>query len=644
MGPRPEPVDGPAQPNQPWSPFPVQDWQTLAPATRGDPHAGPPESAWVNPAWAPPRDPKRSWLPLLVISLVTCLVATGFYVADRFGEQDFASSAQAFVPDDGAVSYSERKTRSPQRTDRAQFVTESARLTGVTALTALDFTFSSKLLTSLGSDSLLGTPFWRTTTTEVGHPISSQQLVRLYRASSAVELVGESGPGVAHIYRPALIELPGDVAAGSTWSGSGSAGDVLTYRSEFRADAADGGCLRVTGTIAYVATSGQPGTTTSVEKTWCPASGITTATSATGATTITEVPVAGPAGGRRGQPERRTVGDPVAWTAPQAWKREAFTTISIDQNFGQQMMTGTPGSVPPVLTASGLVIRASSASDLIAFTPKTPNQWTSLWRMHPGGTLLSLSAFGDIVVATTSRRQIVAYADTGVRLWQHDLDELAFRAPVRVTNDAVALVDGAGTVRLFDIRTGTVRWRRDVGVEVVAAPIGDPRAVVIFDADGSATAFEPETGDELWRRELEVNRATVVGDTLVTQNASTLTALSVATGTSRWLQVVTGTVDDLQAFDGDLVMATQLGTTILNEDGTVRSRRPPYERLTVTGAHLVGWGIREAEILDRQLATVLTLDTPDRNLSSSEVLPLADRFGLFLFAGDWSFQTWSDQP
>ena len=92
-------------------------------------------------------------------------------------------------------------------------------------------------------------------------------------------------------------------------------------------------------------------------------------------------------------------------------------------------MTGVPSSVPPVLTAAGLVIRATSSNDLVAFTPKTPTQWVALWRMHPGGTVLSAAAFGDVVVATTSQRQVVAYSAAGVRLWQHDLDELAFRPP-----------------------------------------------------------------------------------------------------------------------------------------------------------------------------------------------------------------------
>ena len=155
----------------------------------------------MDPRWGPPRPPRPRWLPFLVLSVVTCLVATGFYVADRVGDQDLATTAQAFLAEDGAVAYSEVQTRAGGRpTARTRFVTESARFTGATAVTAVDFTFGSKLLASLEAETLTGTPFWRTTTTEIGQPASSQQLVRVYRAAGAVELVG----GVRSRTRPRL--------------------------------------------------------------------------------------------------------------------------------------------------------------------------------------------------------------------------------------------------------------------------------------------------------------------------------------------------------------------------------------------------------------------------------------------------------
>ena len=66
--------------------------------------------------------------------------------------------------------------------------------------------------------------------------------------------------------------------------------------------------------------------------------------------------------------------------------------------------------IEPVVTSSGLVVRAlASSNDLVAFTPKTQQAWVSVWRAHPGGSLITLNVFGDVIVATTSNRQAVAY-------------------------------------------------------------------------------------------------------------------------------------------------------------------------------------------------------------------------------------------
>ena len=94
-----------------------------------------------------------------------------------------------------------------------------------------------------------------------------------------------------------------------------------------------------------------------------------------------------------------------------------MSTISINPTFGRDPMVGSPSAVTPVRTESGLVIRPTiGRGDLVATTPKTLTEWTSIWRAHPGGTVLSLSAFGNVIIATTSNRQMVAYSDVGVRL------------------------------------------------------------------------------------------------------------------------------------------------------------------------------------------------------------------------------------
>ena len=171
------------------------------------------------------------------------------------------------------------------------YVTESARLTGVEEFTAIDLTFGTAILTAtdFDIDSLAGVPFWRTTTTQVGgRPETTQQLVRVYRVEGPVELLGESGPGVARVYRPALVELPADVAAGANWSGAGSAGANLDYRSEFRAEASERGCLQVTGTLTFTGKDGRAGSTETVRRGWCPHEGITSEQTTSAGATVTD--------------------------------------------------------------------------------------------------------------------------------------------------------------------------------------------------------------------------------------------------------------------------------------------------------------------------------------------------------------------
>ena len=81
-------------------------------------------------------------------------------------------------------------------------------------------------------------------------------------------------------------------------------------------------------------------------------------------------------------------------------------------------MAGAPAQVPPVLTASGLIIRTDQR--------RRPGRDHAQDRRPVDlavadasrrARILSVAAFGDVVLATTSERELVAYSDAGVRLW-----------------------------------------------------------------------------------------------------------------------------------------------------------------------------------------------------------------------------------
>ncbi|HEY5788343.1 MAG TPA: PQQ-binding-like beta-propeller repeat protein [Microlunatus sp.] len=638
------PRQGSAEPDR-WAPFPVQDWSTM-PVSASDPYAyvdgswGPPQPVEpVGPAGGPGRDDRPRWLPLLAVVLVTVLVAGGLFVTEHVGAAAGGAAAIRYTPADGRATYQQRTTTVASESVTSTYVQESAIQTGGSVLGGLDSTLGDKVAAVVGRGHLDRMRFWRTTSSQIGNLGSSQQNVRVYRIDGAVELIAESDQGGADVYSPGLVELPAEVAAGDRWSGEGSVGS-RRYRNDFRAAAAEPGCLRVSGTVAETTAAGQQGTSREVQKTWCGHRGVVFEEIVRGEVSVRVDTVSAPAA----DPTLRTVGEEWAWSDPDRWRRRAFDLISADASLGSGPMTGSPSRVPPVLTASGLIIRPTVGDDLVATTPKTVDRWTSLWRMHPGGTILSVAAFGDVVVATTSRRELVGYSDAGIRLWSRPLDDVAFWAPVRVDDRRVGVADAAGVVTVVDLLTGEAAWQQRVNTQVSAPVVATPEVVVVLDAGGAGTAFAADSGERLWSKELSGTLGAALGGVVVVRNGTTLEALDLRTGRHRWLLPQTGTLDALQPFGDLLVSATQLGTSVIDEQGTIRENLPAYEWVSVVGDTMVGWGRTEAEFRDSDLALRTTIDTPDLTLKESGVPPLPYRQGVVVFERGWTFSTWSDEP
>ena len=616
------------------------------PAPEPDPYAT------VDPSWGPPRptgtsDPPGTpapdrgprWLPLVAVVLVTVLAAGGMFAAGRVGAATSATAASVYLPADGQAAYQQRSTTVGSETVTSTEVQESAVRTGLQMLGGVDWTLGLKISAVVGSDHPDRMRFWRTTGSEIGDLGSSQQDVHVYRVDSGVELIAASDQGGADVYSPALVELPDQVAPGDSWSGAGKVGG-RDYRSDFRAAAAEPGCLRVSGTVAETTAAGQPGTVREVQKTWCEGRGVVLEQIVRGEVSVRVATIARPAA----DPTLRTVGEEWSWSDPARWRRRDFDLMSADASLGSGPMAGAPGAAPPVLTASGLIIRTTSGDDLVATTPKTVDHWTSLWRMHPGGTVLSAAAFGDVVLATTSRRELVAYSDAGVRLWSVRLDDVAFWAPVRVNDRRVAVADAAGGVRVVDLLSGEVVWQQRVRAQVSAPVVATPQVVVLQDAGGTTTAFAADIGRQLWAKDVSGTRGAVIGGVVVIRQDATLEALDLWTGRHRWLLPQAGTLDALEPFGDVLIASTQLGTSVIDERGTIRRELPPYEWVSVVGDTMVGWGRTEAEFRDQDLLLLATIDTPDVTFKEAGLPPIPYRQGVVAFGRGWTFTTWSDEP
>ena len=611
--------------DQPWSPFPVQDWSTLPPDPLG--------SVAINPTWPEPRDPRPWWRPLLIFGLVAALIAGSAFVANSVGTTLRGTAAADYLPRDGAVSYERTATTRELKTIVGTSVTEAARLSGVAGLFSTDTAFANRILDQAYTD-YASVQILRTTTTAINDPTAIAQTIRFYRVNTGVELMAVSTQSDGYIYSPALLLLPADVAAGKQWSGAGSASDTLDYRSQLRADALDSDCLRVTGEIRYFSKAGQLGRVVSVAQTWCRDQGmvaesqsfadVRTETSRIDPPTPSPVP---------------TTNAPIHWTAPQHWSTKNLGTISFNPTFGEGPMLGSPSALTPVRTDSGLVIRATAGQgDLVATTPKTPAAWTSIWRAHPGGTIMTLSAFGNVIIATTSYREVVAYSDVGVRLWQATLEDLAPTSPARINDHDAVLVDLSGEMRRFDLATGTLRWQHRIGVDVNVAPVVGSGVIVIMDRGGTTTAFDENTGDRRWSREMLGTAASMNGNTVVVIQDQTAHALATDSGQHRWVRSIFGTLTDMESFADQVVVATKSESVMLNGDGVVVKRLGPVLKLTPSQDHLIAWGPTEASMISRDGTVTARWELPALTLSQQERPALAIEQGALLFSNDWTFQ------
>lgn len=624
---------------QRWAPFPVQDWSTmpydpLAPAP-GPPGWGPPRPETL----VPPAPARRWWVPLVVLLCLGLVVGTGTWLARRATEP--RTAALVYVPADGAALWQRLETTREAETRSATVVTESARFVGADGLLSGDPALTTRVLHQ-DYDDADGARLWRTTTTQVDEVGVPTQTVRYLRVRGAVELAGEQvGPEIT-AYEPALVELPADVAPGSSWRSAGSAGGTLDYTSTFSATAGADGCLDVSGELQLRAKGSQEtGRRTSLTRTWCPGRGMVATSESGGATRTVLTAVATPGAG-----PRTTTGTPITWTEPRRWTPKTWDTVTVDPLTEEpRPMSGRAATVvTPVLTSSGLVVRALEAPhDLVATTPKTQDAWTPAWRAHPGGTILSLTAYGEVLLVTTSERRLVAYSEAGSRLWQADLPDLATTAAVPVSDADAVLVDLSGRVLRFGVADGAVRWSRELGTDVNRAPAAGAGLVVVVDRDGTVHALDAASGAPRWEQELEAGAVGVVGDRVVTTVDQNVLGLEPTQGRSVWTTHVDGTVMALTALAGQPVVATKDETVLLGADGRVSARLPGYLAVDVTSSHLVGWAADRVDVVDPAGGVAATWPTGAISLVSSERPGLATPQGvyLFAFARGWTFDSWT---
>lgn len=405
----------------------------------------------------------------------------------------------------------------------------------------------------------------------------------------------------AQIYRDGRLELPATIAAGSTWTSQGSlytlrggklSNAAASYTSDGSATVPEDGDLAAAGCLDVVVretVQGQPQSTTS--RTWCPGRGIVRF-------------------GDRAATWQATTSVPESRLSPVSesfdWSRAAGLSFSASvplASQGSSLLALSFVSRPGVLPDGTLVAALKSNGDIVALDPTTTmgNKDHTTWRAHPGGVITTCVTLGEITVATTSERKVVAYGPTGLALWSAPLSDTTNARPVEFGGRIVVVtVDGA--VVALDPATGAEAWRSSLPNEIQLRPQVSGDTLVAIDESGTTVAFDT-SGNTVWQSsETSTDMFAISAGVLVVheRGGSAMRGFDLATGTKLWRVWQSSSMTALVDVDGVAVSYGLGGVTAFEPwTGAVRWTGPssPVDAMAV-GDHLVLLTTSDLVVLD----------------------------------------------
>ena len=562
--------------------------RTLTLVTIGTPESAPEPLAQL--IYIPPAGPRRTpaWLPWVVTPLLVLMLGSALDAVDMVAPDVAGGTAARYVPPEG------------QRTvtvdgEGTQIVTEQTRSIGIEGAFAAPSTIAATILGSLGETELREAQWWRASrVNERGERGSDLFLL----SAEGVTQVATWGGEIGFVFDPAIVLLPAEVRPGDTWSSRGDAlpGGLLTYTADFTALRADGpftdfegreipltgGCLGIESNV-IIENVGEGISTTLAESTvWCPGRG-----SVWSSGTVDGQPT----GSAEVRPGALAAEPPTA--APvETWSEAVDKTSALllgqdlalmiaDPFFGSSDVTGQY-PVAPSATVDGRLVTVNERGDDVQVWNLDTASAVLSWFGHPGGTVVSVATVGDLVIATTSRRQVVAYDSIGRRLWSWAADELVISPAIAApssdgTPPDIVAAARSGTVTRLDAVTGTARWSRSIGADARATPVVVDGLVLVADERERLTALDAATGAIVWQREVGLvtrlaadARSSVVVTML---ESGEVIALELDDGVGRWSISYRGLAHGLVVTGDTVVIATDEATTAVTaRNGALRWR------------------------------------------------------------------------
>jgi len=536
-------------------------------------------------------------------------------------------AAAAFLPPDGAVGWAQMPG------GVAQY--EHRRAPGAAALFVLP-SVAAEIAIAAYAESARSTPYWATYWgPEAGRPGANPRELSSI-GSDGIRTVASIGYPLDSVFVPGLRVLASDVKPGAEWTSDGTStwaqlgpdgapqsADFL-YSAGFTArvpeadelsDYAHDGCLETVATLTLTPAEGAA-LTYHQTSLWCPGEGQVASTGAyEGQEQSTIPPAEAPA--VTVQLSARV----PSWQHPGSWDAAAVAARWSDPVWGDTAFTTSP-AVRPVMVGDALAVADVNSGDLTLL--REDEQGLVVSRvLRPGGDVIALASVGELLIAATSQRDLVAYTVRGDRVWTHRTPDLVVAAPVSDRGDGLAVACLDGTLRLLDARTGKERWSADVSSDGLESLTVTRDLAISADRTGALAAADLDDGTLVWTDETggEVAGFATDGDSLFAARGDDIERLDAASGATIWKTSVSTGMDDLVLVDDQVVAQTWDDVAALDPDGgRIAWRAPLASAITTDGTALIAASGSSIRLIANDGTDAATWPVPPESLGSFRYL------------------------
>ena len=575
------------------------------------------------------RVPTRRRRRVVAALAVTAVVGAGTLglVAATDARSSLGGAAAAFVPADGAIAWSAMPGGLAQH--------EQARSPGVAALFALPQS-AAQLVIGSYPESAQSIPHWVTYSGPEAARAGGIPRDVYSLTSDGIRIVASSGFPTDSVFVPGLLVLPADVEAGaewtsegdSLWAGIGADGAAWSAQYAFTAESAarvpedpaleayaEDGCLESVSALTLAPAEGASLVYRQTSL-WCPGAGQVATTGAfEGEAPLTIGPADAPE--VEVQPGTRV----PSWQHPESWDAAPVPARWSDPLWGDHAFTATP-ALAPVMVGELLAVADVNSGDLTLL--RRDEQGLVVSRvLHPGGDVIALGAVGDVVVAATSKRGLVAYTSRGDRVWTVPTPDLVVAPPLSDGGDGLVVAGLDGTVRLLDLATGDERWVADVSRDGVATLAVASSLAVAGDRVGGVAAVDLADGSVVWTDESDdaVEAFATATDDVFVARGDRVERLDPDSGTSLWKTSVGTGIDDLVVAADQVVAQTWRDLAAIDPgDGAITWRAPAAAALASDGSRLIAAGGSSIRLISEEGTDAATWPVPPESLGSFRYL------------------------